>query len=160
MNPPLAGVFGDDHMPYEWDGLGGAPHLSEMALYAAEALDQDPDGFFLLVEGGRIDHACHANDIERAVFETLEFEHTVQQLLLWAEGRDDVLIIVTGDHETGGLTVTSNNGAQNMPGVSWSTDSHTGVDVSYFVWGDKSPLFSSLSDNTGFYEIMKGIVEN
>lgn len=136
-----AGLFGEDHLPYEYDGLGEHPHLSEMAVKAVELLENDPEGFFLLIEGGRIDHACHANDIERTVFETLEFSETVQDMVDWMEGREDILLIVTADHETGGLTVTQSNGAGVMPDVTWSTTGHTGVGVPVYAMGLGSEMF-------------------
>ena len=63
MENMVSGQFGSGYMPYELDGLGDLPHLSEMTVTALDILDNDPDGFFLMVEGGRIDHAGHANDI-------------------------------------------------------------------------------------------------
>jgi alkaline phosphatase len=71
----------------------------------------------------RIDHTGHANGIARSIGETIELSNAVQLAVDWAEGRDDTLIIVTADHETGGLTVLQNNGAGVLPSVSWSTTS-------------------------------------
>ena len=68
-----------------------------------------------MIEGGRIDHAGHSNDIERNVYETLEFSRTVQVAFDWAKGREDTLIVVTADHETGGLQVLENNGMGIFP---------------------------------------------
>jgi alkaline phosphatase len=80
-----------------------------------------------------------------------EYSKTISLIKDWAEGRGDTLIIVTADHETGGLTVLSNNGAGFLPGVSWSTDYHTGVNVPYYIWGQDQELFQDISDNTGYY---------
>ena len=77
----VSGQFGSDHLPYEYDRLGDLPHLSEMVEVALDILDDDPDGFFLMVEGGRIDHAGHANDIWRIVHETIEFSYSVQEVM-------------------------------------------------------------------------------
>ena len=117
----VSGQFGNTHLPYEYEGLGSLPHLSEMTSTALEILDNDPDGFFLIVEGGRIDHAGHANDIARNVFETVEFSNAIEKAINWAQNRTDTLILVTADHETGGLAVLQNNGQGNFPGISWST---------------------------------------
>jgi alkaline phosphatase len=106
----VSGQFGNTHLPYEYDGLGSLPHLSEMTLKALEILGNNPDGFFLMVEGGRIDHAGHANDTVRNVIETVEFSNAVEVAVDWAQEHLDTLIIVTADHETGGLTVLQNNG--------------------------------------------------
>ncbi len=109
-----------------------------------------------MIEGGRIDHACHVNDLERAVFEVVEFSRTVQTVLDWMDGRTDVILIVTSDHETGGLSVLGNNGSGTMPDVSWSTTSHTGVDIPFYVDGYGRELFLDLDDNTGLFE---GIID-
>jgi alkaline phosphatase len=85
------GQFGNTNLPYEYEGLGPLPHLSEMTSTTLEILDNDPDGFFLMVEGGRIDHAGHANDIARNVFETVEFSNAVEKAIDWAQKRTDTL---------------------------------------------------------------------
>jgi alkaline phosphatase len=64
-----------------FDGYTTEPHLHELNDAALKNLDTYPEGFFLLIEGGRIDHAGHANDLERAVFEVMEFSKTVQAVL-------------------------------------------------------------------------------
>ena len=148
----IAGFFGDGHIPYEYDGVGTLPHLSEMAEFAFNFLDRDPDGFFLLIEGGRIDHACHGNDIERAIHEIIEFENTIEQIKLLIEDRDDIVLIVTADHETGGLEVLSENGQGSYPTVSWSTDYHTGVKVPYYIWGSSISAYKGIRDNTDYFD--------
>lgn len=149
----LWGQYGGDHMPYEYDGLGTLPHLSEMTDTTLDILDNDADGFFLMVEGGRIDHAGHDNDLARNVEETVEFANTTQTVLDWAAGRTDTLVVVTADHETGGLEVLSNNGAGNLPTVSWSTTHHTGVNVPVYAWGPNAELISGVMDNTDLFHV-------
>ena len=119
----LLGCFGEGHMPYMYDEeIGDLPELSDMALKALDVLEEDKDGFFLMIEGGRIDHAGHTNNLERNIHETLELDDTVEQVLAWAEGREDTIIIVTADHECGGLSVLKNNGAGEYPDVNWRRD--------------------------------------
>ena len=148
------GRFGNGDMPYEVDGLGGLPHLSEMTLAALQILDNDPDGFFLLVEGGRIDHACHAKDIGRAVGETIEFSNAVAVAVAWSGGHPDTLLIVTADHETGGLQVLANNGAGNLPAVTWGTTGHTPVPVPVFARGTGAESVSGPMENTDIFFLM------
>jgi len=150
----LWGQFGQDHMPFEVDGLGDLPHLSEMTRAALRILDNDPEGFFLMVEGGRIDHAAHMGDIARCIGETLEFANAVQEAVDWARGRVDTLILVTADHETGGLEVTGNNGPGFLPGVSWATTEHTLRRVPVYAWGAKADAVSGTIDNTDVFEII------
>jgi len=150
----LSGQFGSGYMPYEYDGLLSLPHLSQMTATALDVLDDDPDGFFLMVEGGRIDHACHSNDLIRGIYETIEFSNSVQTVIDWAAGRSDTLILVTADHETGGLTVLTNNGEGTLPTVTWSSGGHTGVPVPLYAWGVNADLVTGTLDNTDLFAIV------
>lgn len=150
----LSGQFGSGSMPYEYVGLGSLPHLSQMAATALDVLDNDPDGFFLLVEGGNIDHAAHDNILVRDVHEVVEFNNAVQVALDWADGRTDTLVIVTADHETGGLSIVQNNGKGNLPTVSWSTGGHTGVNVGAWATGYNAEYVTGILDNTQFFRII------
>lgn len=150
----VLGSFGDGYMPYELDGLGAMPHLSDMTDTALRILDNDPDGFFLMVEGGRIDHAGHDKDIDRSVRETAEFSNTVKLALDWAKKNPGTLVIVTADHETGGLQVLSNKGKGTAPEVKWTASGHTGADVPVFAYGDGANLFNKPLDNTDFFKIL------
>lgn len=152
----VSGQFGTGHLPYEYDGLRQLPHLRDMAKTALNILDNDPDGLFLMVEGGRIDHAGHGNDIERNVTETVEFAQTVTEVLKWAENHPDTLIIVTADHETGGLKVLENNGQGKFPKVSWSSWNHTGANVGVYGWGVNSDRISGIMDNTDIFHLLLG----
>jgi alkaline phosphatase len=79
------------------------PTLVEMSTKAIELLDKDPDGFFLMIEGGQIDWDCHNNDAGALLADLLQFDDAVRAVYEWVEKRDDALLIVTGDHETGGF---------------------------------------------------------
>jgi alkaline phosphatase len=146
----VAGLFANGAIPYETEGLGTAPHLSEMAVTMLRILDNDPDGFFAVIEGGRIDHAAHSNDTAAMLGEMAEFSGTVQAALNWAEGRDDTLIIVLADHETGGLSVTGGGTGEggSIPLVEWSTGSHTGVDVGLWLWSERLERIPARVENS------------
>jgi len=77
------------------------PTHPEMCVKAIELLDQNPAGFFLMIEGGQIDWAGHNNDAGVLLHELLQFDDAVRTVYEWAKGRDDTLLLVTGDHETG-----------------------------------------------------------
>ncbi|MDO6525968.1 alkaline phosphatase [Motilimonas sp. 1_MG-2023] len=79
------------------------PGLKEMTQKALDVLAQDPDGFFLMVEGGQIDWAGHNNDAGTMLHEMLKFDETVQYVYDWVKDRNDTLVVVTADHETGGF---------------------------------------------------------
>lgn len=158
---PFAGLFGETNMPYEYDGTGTLPGLTEMVTKTLEMLSGFEEGFFLMAEGGRIDHAAHDNDLERMVYETIEFSDAVEAAVAWAEERTDTLIIVTADHETGGLLVESNNGMDMMPSVSWLPGGgHTGVNVPLYATGLLAGAFQDTMENTKIFDILKIFLED
>jgi len=112
------GLFAPSHVPYlldrDQEGEEKAPTLPEMATKALEILSRDDKGFFLMVEGGRIDHACHANDAPAALGELREFDDVIALAAEFRAKHPDTLVIVTADHETGGLTVTSGRPPYNV----------------------------------------------
>ncbi len=96
----LLGLFEPEHMHYETDRAkdpAGEPSLAEMTRAALSILKKNPKGFFLMVEGGRIDHGHHAGNAYRALTETIEFAHAVQAAVDMTSA-DDTLILVTADH--------------------------------------------------------------
>jgi alkaline phosphatase len=96
----VLGLFDVEHMKYENERSrdpGGEPSLSEMTRAALTVLQQNPHGYFLMVEGGRIDHAHHAGNAFRALNETIEFAHAVDVANTMTSA-DDTLILVTADH--------------------------------------------------------------
>jgi alkaline phosphatase len=84
--------------------------MSEKAL---EILDHNNKGFFLMIEAGQIDWACHHNDTGLLLHEMLRFNDTLNAVLDWSEKRNDTLVIVTADHETGGFGFSYSNA--NLP---------------------------------------------
>lgn len=150
----VAGLFGDGPLPFELDGLGDMPHLSEITAAALNILDNDPDGFFIMIEGAKIDHAGHENNLAKNVRETAEFSKSVQVALDWARDRKDTLIIVTADHETGGLEVLSGKGKGVEPEVKWHSKGHTATQVPVYAWGAGSKRLAKVKDNTDYFNIL------
>jgi alkaline phosphatase len=111
--PKALGLFSKGQVPYAIDrdapGEAQAPSLADMTRKALELLSQGDKGFFLMVEGGRIDHACHGNDAAAALGELREFDDAIALCEEFRAKHPDTLVIVTADHETGGLTVTTGN---------------------------------------------------
>ena len=109
MDGKLLGLFNDSYMNYikDRDDVGSnEPSMEAMTKKAIEVLSEDEDGFFLMAEGARIDHASHAADIPGVVAETLDFDASVKAAMDFAEENGDTLVIVTADHETLGFSVT------------------------------------------------------
>jgi alkaline phosphatase len=92
-------------LPYVMDMPEDDITLAQFTAKAIEMLD-GPQGFFLMVEGGKIDWACHANDAAASIHNTLSFDEAVKVAVQFAKKHPkDTLIVVTGDHECGGLTL-------------------------------------------------------
>ena len=101
------GLFSSSHVPYTLDRDDSIPSLGTMMRHSLSHLSRNPDGFVLQVEGGRVDHAAHANDASSLVMEQIEFDEALREAVEWTAGRDDTLLIVTTDHANAnpGLTL-------------------------------------------------------
>ena len=109
MNGKVLGLFNDSYMNYVLDRDdvdSNEPSMEAMTKKALEVLSEDEDGFFLMAEGARIDHASHAADIPGVVAETLDFDASVKAAVDFAKENGDTLVVVAADHETLGFSVT------------------------------------------------------
>ena len=94
---PVLGLFSDSHMDYEADRAADQPSIARMTRFAIERLSRDEDGYVLLVEGGRVDHAHHAGNAARALIDVLAFDEAVATALTMVD-LNETLVIVTADH--------------------------------------------------------------
>ena len=124
--------------------------LPEATSVAINLLNQNKKGFFLMVEGSQIDWAAHANAQENVVNETLDFDRAVKAAFDFAERDGQTLVIVTADHETGGLTITGGNHTTGALITAFSTKGHTGIPVPVYSFGPGAELFTGIFDNTEF----------
>jgi alkaline phosphatase len=93
-------------MPYELDRKSGDLSLADYTRKGIELLQDGPQGFFLMVEGGKVDWACHANDAGSSIGDVLAFDAAIREAEAFAAAHPgETLIVVTGDHETGGMTI-------------------------------------------------------
>ncbi|MGC9400171.1 MAG: alkaline phosphatase [Anaerolineae bacterium] len=157
----LLGLFAADGMPRPY-----SPTLASMTQTAIDVLSQDPDGFFLMVEGGQIDWASHANEAANVISDTLGFDAAVAVGRAYAAQAENVLVIVTADHETGGMRLSSQaTGALDEDGpfpiaggghfyVNWSSTKHTTATVPTTAQGPWSHLLAGAYENTYLYEVM------
>ncbi len=100
-------AIGDAELPYDIDRNPTDIDLATLTQKAIQSLD-NPKGFFLMVEGGKIDYACHQNDPGTMVQDTIAFDKAVQQgIAFYKKHPTETLLIVTADHETGGLALAS-----------------------------------------------------
>lgn len=98
------GLAADQAMQYEIDRTNQLS-LADFTSKGIELLD-NPNGFFMMVEGGKVDWAGHANDAATSVHDVISFDNAIAEALkFYAKHPDETLIVVTGDHETGGMTI-------------------------------------------------------
>lgn len=132
------------------------PDLNLLTKTALSSLNQNPKGFFLMVEGGAVDWAAHSNYSGRMIEELSSFNKAVESVVKWIETNsswDETLLIVTSDHETGYLTGLngfnsniSSNGKGRLPNMKWNSLKHTNVLIPLYAKGVGSELFDDYAD--------------
>jgi alkaline phosphatase len=135
------------------------PQLNTMSMAALNTLGKNKNGFVLMIEGGAIDWASHANESARVIEEEIEFLDAVNSVVNWVEKNsswDETLLIISADHETGyltgvqdtfsGWTEVQSNGAGQMPGMQWNSKSHTNTLVPFFAKGAGSTELGKYAD--------------
>ncbi|BFN37793.1 alkaline phosphatase [Fidelibacter multiformis] len=123
--------------------------LEMMTRKALDILSNNNKGFFLMVEGSQIDWGGHANDMEYIRDEMLAFDDAVGAVLDFAEEDKNTLVIVTADHETGGMAVLSGDFEEHeLVGYDFATKGHSAVMVPVFSFGPSAKLFGGMQDNT------------
>lgn len=168
--------------PYVVPLTSNVPSLATMTKGALNVLDNNKKGFFLMIEGGAIDWAAHANQTGRLIEEEQDFNGAVDAVIAWVNkysNWNDTLLIVTGDHETGYLwgpgsgTVNGkavykpivNNGKGNVPGVQWGSVEHTNQLIPLYAKGaaayalgfyatGKDPVRGAFIDNTNIADLV------
>ncbi len=152
----LAALLSDSGMPPFAQGRGEM--LVPAALKAIELLHKNDKGFFLMVEGSQIDWGGHMNDMNYMVSELLDFDKTIGRVLDFAEKEGNTLVVVTADHETGGLTLLGKDVLTNPDAVHFSTTHHTAVMVPVFAFGPGAEAFGgTYENNTLFTKLMDAL---
>ena len=121
--------------------------LPEGVATALKTLSQNEKGFFLMVEGSQIDFACHAHDSVNMIEETVDFSKAVQVALDFAKADGNTLVVVTADHETGGLTMIDPTGHYSNVSFNYSTYSHTCLPVLIYAYGPNAEMFTGWMQN-------------
>jgi len=112
-----------DRQPHHQTGV---PTLSQLTEKALEILKKNPRGFFLMVEGGQIDWVAHGNDVASVLHEMWEFDRAIGFVMSFAKENPDTLIVLTADHDTGGLAIAYSHYQPPAPlklasGETWKT---------------------------------------
>ncbi len=170
--PRLLGLFALGHLSYVVDSVSTAePSLAEMTRSAIDRLQHSRRGFFLMVEGGRIDHACHGHEGTKAIWEVLSLDQAIREAIDFAHRDRHTLVIFVADHETGGLSVANGlyDGFPAIPRrdgqpertaplqdqlkLGWTTDGHTGLPVIAMAAGPGAGRVRGVLDNTQIFTI-------
>ncbi len=148
--PPLYGFLGGKDPGKAGEGREGQLHRA--AVHAFDLLAANEAGFFLMVEGSQVDWAGHANDATWLLEEMADLNLAVDGLQQRAAARGDVLMVVTADHETGGLSLLPAEGDPQGTRLTFATDGHSAAMVPVFATGPGSEAFSGIYDNTEIAE--------
>jgi len=148
----LAGLLYEESPPKYSDGRGDM--LSISSAKAIEILKANQEGFFLMIEGSQIDWGGHGNDTKYVVDEMLDFDHTIGQVLEFAKADGNTLVIITADHETGGMSLTGGSIENGEVDATFSTNHHTSVMVPVFAFGPGSKDFRGIYENTEIFHKM------
>lgn len=128
--------------------------LSEAVKNVLVFLDQKRKPFFLMVEGAKIDSNGHANNIGGILKESIAFDQAITEALQFADKNKNTLVIISADHETGGLTLPQGNLGKSEIEGDFTTDDHTGVMVPVFAYGPRSTSFQGVYGNNDLFEKM------
>ncbi len=130
--------------------------LKQALLKTIGILSHNKKGFFIMAEGAQIDHGGHANDLPYVVTEMHDFDKTVEAALRFADADGETLVIVTADHETGGLTLLDAAEKEGKITGNFSTNDHTNIMVPVFAYGSQSAQFrGTYPTNEIFKKILK-----
>ena len=148
---------GESKTPFDMPLNKNVPTLAEMSSAALNVLDDDSDGFFVMIEGGAVDWASHGNNSARMIEEMIDFEKAVKAVIEWVEKKSSwkkTLVIITTDHETGYLTgldggkFVGNNGKGKLPQAVWNAKGHSNSLVGFFAKGAGAKSFAERAKNT------------
>ena len=132
--------------------------LAQSSLKGIELLNQNPNGFFMMIEGSQLDDYGHFNDLDLLMQETHDFDRTVGKILEWAAKDGETLVVVTADHETGGLTLIDGDKDKGEIKCKFSTTGHSGVMVPVYAFGPGAELFTGIYENTDIFHKIKSLL--
>jgi alkaline phosphatase len=148
----LAGLLYDDQNP-------GMPErgtmLPDATQSAIDILSNNKKGFFMMVEGSQIDWAGHDNNYQQLIKEMLDFDKAIAKALDFAKKDGNTLVIITADHETGGMTILDGKFGTEKMKVVFTSKNHSGVPVPVFAYGPGAENFTGFMENISF----KGKIE-
>lgn len=152
----LAALLYPEHAPKISEGRGDM--LSLATSKAIELLSKNKKGFFLMVEGSQIDWGGHDNNLDYIISETLDFDKACAVALDFAARDGETLVIITADHETGGLSIPGGDLKAGKPEGKFSTGDHSAIPVPLYSDGPGSDQFHGFIDNTDIFRTMVNLL--
>jgi len=132
--------------------------LSELLDATISRFEKNPKGFFVMLEGDMPDGAGHSNNANATILGTLQTDWAVRSAVEYARTHSDTLVIVTADHETGGLNVNMSYGTEQMT-ILYTTTSHTASPVVVYAFGPGAHRFSGIIDNTDIAKTIRELLK-
>lgn len=132
-------------------------YLERATMKAIETLDNEK-GFFLMVEGSCIDDWAHRQKVGYMAEELFDFDRTIGKVLEWAQKDGQTLVIVTADHNTGGLTLVKGDLEEHSVKVHFSTEGHNGIAVPVFAYGPQAAAFVGIHENNEVGQKVKDLL--
>lgn len=132
--------------------------LLSCSKYALEVLGKEEEGFFLIIEGGKIDWESHNNNIDGMINELIAFDEVIEFCLNYAKSDKNTCVLVTADHETGGLLLPGKG--EPISNDLFTTSNHTGKLVNYYFYPKNVIDIPNIIDNTYIYRLIYNIISN
>ncbi|HUH47343.1 MAG TPA: alkaline phosphatase, partial [Arenibacter sp.] len=151
------GMFlSENGVPSYLEGRGN--QLADATRNGLQFLSSKNKPFFLMVEGAKIDSYSHANNMAGVVTEGIDFDTAITEAVAFADRTGNTLVVITADHETGGLTLPQGNLENRMVEGDFTTDDHTATMVPIFAYGPRSHEFQGVYENNKvFHKIVKAL---
>jgi alkaline phosphatase len=154
--PRVAHFASEGGMPSMEAGRGN--FLSQAFLQASSYLGKGKSPFFLMLEAAKIDSGGHSNAPSTIVTELLDFDRAIAEAIRYADTHPGTLVLVTADHETGGVSIPQGDLERREIELAFHSDDHTGILVPLFAYGARSSAFAGVYDNTEiFHRLLKVI---
>lgn len=138
---------------------GRGNYLAQAFKKVTTTFKDNPQGFFIMIEGSQIDNGGHNNNLQQVVTENADFDRMVGDALRFADEDGETLVIVTADHETGGLTLLDGNISKGYVLGDFSTNDHTGTPVPVFAYGPHSGDFRGVYPNTDIFNKLLALIK-
>lgn len=132
--------------------------LTRASMKGISLMNQNKNGFFMMIEGSQLDDYGHFNQLDLLMKETLDFDQTVGEVMKWAAKDGETLVVVTADHETGGLTLVNGNKDEGRVECCFSTKDHSGAMVPVYAFGPGAENFTGIFENTDVFKKIKKLM--